>query len=198
VTPEMNQQEEMRKSWMAEHLPYEIAMLVETNRLLDWTRPTPTGVILNALIESYSVHARNLIEIFQQEDRASREGSGVQKWAALCDGFKIAGGRYDEYVRMLNNQISHIGYEREADAAKKIDRGVRLQLTDLLRDDLVIFKQHLKPKWISFTLPDIENLTVTSPPFISVGDRQHSASSHLQGTTTTSQVRVITVQSTEK
>jgi len=67
------------KEWMQEHLPYEINMLNSTHRLLDWSDVTLllNGVLINALIESYCVHARALIELFEDEDEAARKGGQI-------------------------------------------------------------------------------------------------------------------------
>ena len=161
MAPETQEHDQTRKEWMQEHLPYEINMLNSTHRLLDWTDVTLllNGVLINALIESYCVHARALIELFKDEDNAARSG-GKLAWKALTDNFQKS-GTYDEYRRKLNNQIAHLGDERTCNPADKITREDRVRLTKMLRDDLSSFKQCLKQKWSSYPLPDIADPSLT-------------------------------------
>ncbi len=120
LSPEMQKSIDMRVGWIEEHLLYEIQMLNQTHHLLDWTDPAlPEGVILNALIESFCVHARTLIEVFRQETEATQSGNGKKQWHALTSGF-VQQGQYKDYDRLLNNQISHLGELRERDPGKKI------------------------------------------------------------------------------
>jgi hypothetical protein len=105
LSPEMQKSIETRDGWIEEHLRYEIKMLSQTHSLLDWTHPAlPEGVILNALIESFCVHARTLIEVFRQETEATQSGNGQKQWYALTSGF-VQQGKYKDYDKLLNNQI---------------------------------------------------------------------------------------------
>lgn len=157
----MEQHDETRKECMQEHLPYEINMLNSTHLMLDWSdAPLLLNVVLtNALIESYCVHARTLIELFEEEDKAARNG-GKQAWEALTDKFQKSGA-YNDLDRKLNNQIAHLGKERKRNPADKITREDRVRLTEMLRIDLSAFKSCLKQKWSSYPLPDIADPSLT-------------------------------------
>jgi AraC-like DNA-binding protein len=194
---------DIRDDWIKEHLRYEIGMLTQTHKLLDWTDTAlPEGIILNALIESFCVHARTLIELFRDETEATMTGNGKLRFEALTSGF-IHQGRYDDYDKLLNNQISHLGNLRERDPAKKIDRKVRVTLTNLLRQDLVTFKQCLKTQWQSPALPDIEDFSANPPAYLNVSPLPPSASSisfgttvqitHIRGQTTNADVLSISI-----
>lgn len=168
LPPEMQKSVEKRDGWIEEHLLYEIQMLDRTHNLLDWTDPAlPEGVILNALIESFCVHARTLIEVFREETEATQSGNGQKQWHALTSGF-VQRGKYKDYDKLLNNQISHLGDLRERDPVKKIDRKVRVALVNSLRQDLALFKQHLKPQWQSPPLPDISDSSASPPSYLAV------------------------------
>jgi hypothetical protein len=174
---------EVRKGWIEEHLRYEIGMLNQTHRLLYWTAPAlPQGVILNALIESFCVHARTLIEVFRKETEATQSRNGKKQWLALTSGF-VQQELYKDFDRLLNNQISHLGDLRETDPVKKIDRKLRVTLVDLLRRDLFLFKQHLKPEWSSPPLPDIDDFAISPPAYLAISPLPPSACSISFGTT---------------
>ncbi len=58
----MSNSERNLQEFLGDHLPYEINMLRSTFTCL--SLGVFTGALQNALIESYAIHARNLLEFF--------------------------------------------------------------------------------------------------------------------------------------
>lgn len=185
MTPEMHQQLEARRGWMKEHLPYEIRTLVGVHKRLDWTEPRLEGLEQDVYIESYCVHARNIIELFLRESSVTTNGGGFERWSNLTEAFQLSAERYGEHVRMLNNQISHLGYERESLPTNKIDRTWRVALTKMLRTDLANFNTHLKPMWKQYPLPDIPDFPTDEKHFVRVTGAPMTTSSEFQSVTAT-------------
>jgi len=113
------------------HLSYEIWMLCETYELTCKLKEEPETdeerIDANMKIESFCVHARNLYEFFL---KATPRDEYVPR------GFTPAKANYDEPVRLLNTQISHLIYEGRTDKpAKLIDGADRLGMLKDLRTE---------------------------------------------------------------
>ena len=79
-----------------EHLPYEIDMLRSTYIHLT-ANPPPVGVVKDALIESFCVHARSLLDFFSVIFRVYFKSTSIN------DGFMIKNTTYT--VLHLGNHI---------------------------------------------------------------------------------------------
>ena len=76
-------------------------------------------VVTNALVESFWTHARNLIEFFTR----STKGDGTTGTASALD---MTAGYFHsiklkEIDQLINQQISHLQYDRPAFTAKQLD-----------------------------------------------------------------------------
>jgi hypothetical protein len=129
-------------SFLAEHYVYEINMLRFTYRLL--RRPQETGVA-NALIESFVIHSRALMDFF---------GKGETKDDVKATHFTIgnvfsalATSTVSPDIRSrMNKQIAHLTYSREG--ARKISRADRLILLRAIEIDHAAFKQSVAPPFV--------------------------------------------------
>lgn len=100
---------------LREHLPYELDMLRSTfERLRDGVAD---DVFRNALIESFSIHARSLIEFF-------RKGKGKYvKTALLLNGEPdlFRNGKVSQAsIEKLSTQTAHLTLKRTADPRGKL------------------------------------------------------------------------------
>jgi hypothetical protein len=105
-----------------EHLPYEIDMLRATYQLLVATSP-PAEVIKNALIESFCVHARSLLDFF--ENRANKSDDYAAQ--NFTSGFSVRINTSIDPLytlrQKLNKQIFHLTGGRSVTGANKFDPG---------------------------------------------------------------------------
>jgi hypothetical protein len=127
------------------HLPYEIEMLVYTFERLNKLQASDEVFLINALIESFCVHARNLFEFF---DKGARIRTPPRKYAK--DGY-MSRGTYQLHKQALNQQISHLIYGgRFNTQVGKIDGAKRFSMISDLRTELEHFKNWVvDPLWVT-------------------------------------------------
>jgi len=124
---------------LTHHLHYEIGMLGATYTALS------TGffgtLINNALIESFCIHARALIEFFEnkQGGGASRFTGGTYSAAHL--------GSLDGIKKKLNTQIAHLTDLRTTDPDEKIGSSDRETLFKALLAEAGNFADQLAPNF---------------------------------------------------
>lgn len=122
------------------HLKYEFDMLQATYARIRHSDP----IINNALIESFCIHARGLIEFFKKDRGAKAYADSEYVPFSGCNTT-----RRDALNQKLNNQIAHLLYGRTANPAEQINRADQAELKTLLEDELARFKVHLLPIYAS-------------------------------------------------
>lgn len=120
-----------------EHLPYEIDMLFATHHLLSVGVEDP--VVRNALIESFCIHARALINFFEGKGGASALSFANDNYVPF-----LKGRVRESLKRMLSQQIAHLTYERTSLENKKIGPEEREELITGIQAELRHFQMHLK------------------------------------------------------
>ena len=154
---------------LSHHLRYELEMLVETRKLLASPQDTVVG---NALIESFCVHARVLIEFFRKPNGASKYAdSGYKSFS------KATKTSLKEWQQKLNNQVAHLLDCRTADDSQKLGTPEREQIFVALMNEFQEFKTHLKPGLQGFVAygPNAATLSVLGS--------QRSATNQITSTT---------------
>jgi hypothetical protein len=106
---------------LADALPYELMMLEQT--FVRLSLPQLDGCIANALIESFCVHARQLIDFFENKQgvRADQFTNGTYEAAHLSSVPRSV-------RKKLNHQIAHITQKRTADPSEKVGPEERAHL----------------------------------------------------------------------
>jgi hypothetical protein len=132
---------------MEHHLPYEIGMLVFTSRLLETMQPgnlpDHEKAMRNALIESFCIHARNLIDFLEGKKKKSR-----LRAKSVTDGYKPASGWIDKALtKKIEDQIAHITINRTLDPSARINGEVRTKLLRAIAKELVAFRKKLRPQY---------------------------------------------------
>jgi hypothetical protein len=133
---------------LEKHVTYEIDMLVATYTLMKQmevsklvTDEETNKVICNALVESFAIHARNLIDFFN-----SKQGGNPKEFAPEYEPTVVneIGSKLD---RKLNTQIAHLTYQRTDDPKNKIGSGERETLLRHLLPEIDSFSRRLKDEW---------------------------------------------------
>lgn len=127
------------------HFPYELRMLAETYQRLKGLGP---GACRNVLIESFCVHARNLIEFYRGSGKNdhmkakyfTREGIYRPEYVGDPDG---AIGR--TLYAKLSQQVMHMSKGRTSDPAKKIGSKDRETIFEALRKETALFLARMDP-----------------------------------------------------
>jgi hypothetical protein len=133
------------------HIPYEVQMLRAMFCYLSTpvTRFMVQQWVVNGFIETFCVHARNLIDFFR-ETTDSRTGYAAAKHFtdATYKPFKPS---RDEGVLIgkLNDQIAHVTYRRTTRDAAKIGDNERVLLLRLIEEELARFGGHLDQQYKS-------------------------------------------------
>lgn len=138
-----------------DHLPYELDMLAGTFAKLE--QGAADTIVRNALIESFCIHARSLIDFFNNEQ-------GVHASVFTADSYvPFSQGKIRSVLsEKLNTQIAHLTLRRTSDSARKIDDVARRELLDGLASALRDFTQHLKPEYAALW----NHATALDPPAV--------------------------------
>lgn len=130
---------------LGHHLPYEFEMLQGTYLALE--NGGHDTFIANALIESFCIHARQLIEFFSnQQGRRAKEFTGGTYAAAHL-------GSLGDTATKLNTQIAHLTGQRTTDGTKKIGAADRRKLLTALEREAQNFAARLAPAFQGMFTP---------------------------------------------
>lgn len=121
-------------AYLAEHYIYEINMLRETHRRLG---STSDQMLANALIESFCVHARALLDFYkstpQDDDVVAHDFVTPAQFTATATR-QVP----NDIRKRVNKQIAHLTAAREN--ANRINDGDRQQLLTAIETDHAAFK----------------------------------------------------------
>lgn len=131
------------KEMLAEHIVYEVDMMRGTYACLtsgghSWFSIT----VVNALHESFCVHARVLNEFFTTDDRPADNTAGARHFAKPEYTPFPQGAPSGELIGKLNKQISHPSYGRTL--KDKLGPDDRERLMRFIDDEVVNFSRHLR------------------------------------------------------
>ena len=142
---------------LEEHLFYEIWMLLHTDKAL---RAPPSTVTQNALIESFCIHARQLLDFFENKQ-------GVHAKDFTTDGTYVA-AHFDGFRsqrKKLNTQIAHLTAHRTKDPNHKILEADRILLRDALLCEAHHFQSRLRHDFVTrFKVPSLADYPDGPPP----------------------------------
>jgi fructose-1,6-bisphosphatase len=128
------------------HLVYEVNMLRHTYLFL--CVPAWSGELRNALIEAFSIHARNLVEFFdQQSQTAGQAKSDYQGAKHFCksDYQAWSKGRPSQtLLGKINRQIAHLTYDRTAQEEGKLGTADLNELFNYIQQELQEFGKSLR------------------------------------------------------
>lgn len=126
---------------MNEHLPYELIMLRGTfDQLVTHTVET------NALIESFCIHARQLLDFFEDKEGRTTDARASDFTKTKYQTKHLPPSK-DPIRDNINKQIAHITLCRTTDSTEKITGQDMLKLLNALTDEAEKFKKKLKPEY---------------------------------------------------
>jgi hypothetical protein len=141
------------------HFVYEIKMLQETYQRC-WEEVTNDAdderkILNNALIESFCIHARNLIEFFRDKKVRTTYADPTYRAFSL-----VQPNTMDTIYERLCAQITHLVYKgthnRTTHALQKINAKDRYEILRILRSEIIEFKGKLVPSYarMAATIPE--------------------------------------------
>ena len=157
----LKHREEELQMCLARYIRYERTMLAATYTYLELDHG---WIINNALIESFSVHARNLIDFYRgkQDFLASEFTNEPYKPEYVSANTGKVGNKL--YAK-LNEQIVHISKKRTIIYSEKIGPSDRILIVDALAQEWVHFRSKLKNQYkdlVGTSDHCPENLNVTA------------------------------------
>lgn len=140
ATPDATDQE-----ILGHHLPYEFSMLQGTFVVL--AKDEHDTIITNALIESFCIHARLLIDFFNnRQGRRANDFTGGTYTATHV-------GSLTDVKTKLNTQIAHLTGGRTTNSSQKIGPADRGNLLTALESEAQNFAAHLAPEFQGMFTP---------------------------------------------
>jgi hypothetical protein len=148
----LNQSREGMRELLTHHLRYEIVMLRWT--FARFRAPMSHENEKNAFIESFCIHARNLIEFFQGTGNVGGTHAYARHFTIngiyeVCSLTKTE--LPEDLYGKLSEQIAHLTYGRTKDSTRQIGAPELRQLFELIEGEVANFGDHLdesfKPYW---------------------------------------------------
>lgn len=130
---------ESPKQFLDHHFAYEQSMLQGTFEVLN----TKT-IEMNALIESFAIHARAFLEFFQVK---SKNGYCASDFTTSKYQAQFLNKVSKSITDKLNTQIAHMTPKRTSQEEEKLTGEDRVELLDAILKELVEFKKALKPEF---------------------------------------------------
>jgi hypothetical protein len=158
-----NKSKKIKREIAKEHLGYGLDMLQRTYEAL-LGQITGSGqlkrITTNALIESFCIHARSLIEFFSNKQGAhARDFTMTGKYKASSIS-KIR----SQTIQKLNTHVAHLTYDRTTETSKKIGVAERRELLVAIVEEAVSFKEQMKPGYrslFSWSPPQLDRVPVS-------------------------------------
>jgi hypothetical protein len=162
------------------HVVYEVNMLRHTFSFLSvraWSQE-----LANAIIESFCVHARNLIDFFSEKSETPGQSNGYVGAKHFCNGYQpwTKGAPGNDLIGALNRQISHVTFDRTSKSEEKIGPEQRLELVRLIERELEMFREHLRSPYTEKWPFAKENVTATE---VKVGNSPYGATNQIASVT---------------
>lgn len=134
---------------LRKHLPYEIDMLRQTYRKLQ-QGPLPEWAVNNALIESFCIHTRSLLDFFESKPRPKNDGDyfATDFTSAFVPRINQSDKPFKALRTKLNKEVFHLtGGRRNIEADQFNMRTDGKQLIDELEQDISRFEDCLRPNF---------------------------------------------------
>jgi hypothetical protein len=158
-------------AYLTEHYVYEVNMLRWTHAML---AGMPEGFPANALIESFCVHARALMDFYKSNPR----GDDVVATHFIQSGQFSANATQQippDIRERVNKQIAHLTAGRES-PLKKVDTTDRQTLLAAIDADHTAFKSAVDPQYANC----FQNERTFAATVIAVGGAPAAATNHVQ------------------
>ena len=152
------------------HIPYEVRMMRQTYVMLAdggtclWFSQT----VVNALIESFSIHARSLIEFFSGDSQPNDTTAAAKHFAKPDYEPSPDHGLSRDLNGKLNSQIAHPSYSRTSGAHGKLSASDRSDLMKFIESEVERFSKELKETYLSHWPADMNATQVEAPTSVRV------------------------------
>lgn len=147
----------LKDEFFTQHLPYEISMLRATYELARASRPAAEH---DALAESFLMHARNLIEFFQDRPSCDFDPRMFTIGSYQLNKDFVA----EQVLPRINRQISHLTVKRTAREADKLGPRDWALILRALEEEISRFTKALSRDYAAKWSPQQENAEAAPEP----------------------------------
>jgi hypothetical protein len=124
--------------FFAEHLPYEIWMMRDSLQAV--ARIGLSEFEKNAFIETFCLHARNLVEFFKRQGDSGPHPFTDAEFKRNHKGVVS--------VKKIQEQVSHLRRGRTKDETQKINGHDLTKMHEAIEAEIQRFARHLKSEWL--------------------------------------------------
>jgi len=134
--------DEFAKKMLGHFIPYEVGMMRALHKKLG--KGSPTQLDRNADIESFHIHARNLVEFFTDDIQCAIDPRAFTEQRYQINGQFIP----RNLETKISQQIVHLTHERTDVTADKLSDVEREQTVKAIEKEIVRFEKDLRPEWL--------------------------------------------------
>jgi|SRR5580700_7177197 hypothetical protein len=145
---------------LGHHIPYEVNMLRALFEKL--TSPSPDKLTRNAFIESFHMHARNLIEFFKDDDQCV-----VDPRRFTASDYQIEGDFISRNLETkISQQIVHLTAQRVDNDGLKLDNKERNETIAAIDKQIARFEKNLTPENKMVWQNGLKEMAVVDPSIV--------------------------------
>lgn len=148
----------LAKTMLSHFIPYEIGMMRALHKRL--SAGSPTQLQRNAEIESFHIHARNLMEFFKDDKQCAIDPRAFTEQTYRVQGDFIP----KKLENKISQQIVHLTHERTDAEKDKLSDDERDQTVQHIEKQIDRFQKALKPEWRQLWRDGLTKMNFDSPP----------------------------------
>jgi hypothetical protein len=139
----------MKIETLTEHLVYRLNMLNRTFSLLEGGLQGQDQTLINALIESFCINARHLIEFFKESRAPQPQERGRVAARHFTDNAykSFSTSNLKAEWDILSDQTAHFKYGRRTSPPQKIGPEMRKRIKTVIDAEFQRFVDHLRPEF---------------------------------------------------
>jgi hypothetical protein len=152
----------LAKTMLSHFIPYEIGMMRALHKRL--SAGSPTQLQRNAEIESFHIHARNLMEFFKDDKQCAIDPRAFTEQTYRVHGDFIP----KKLENKISQQIVHLTHERTDVEKDKLSDDERDQTIQHIEKQIDRFQKALKPEWRQLWHGGLTTMNFDSPAGVTV------------------------------
>jgi hypothetical protein len=154
VTPET---QKFAKLMLGDAIPYEVGMMRTLYKKL--VKGSPCQLRHNAYIESFHMHARNMIEFFKDDKQCA-----IDPRTFTNKDYQVQGNFISSNLeKRISQQIVHLTHERTDDKKLKLGDQAREQTLAQLEKQIKRFESALLPQWVDVWRDGLKKMDFDGP-----------------------------------
>lgn len=147
----------LAKKMLNHFIPYEIGMMRALHKRL--SAGSPSRLQRNAEIESFHIHARNLMEFFTNDKQCA-----IDPRTFTEETYRVQANFIPKQLEnKISQQIVHLTHERTDTEKDKLSDDERDKTVEFIEKQITRFDQALKPAWRQFWRDGLTTMNFEGP-----------------------------------